>query len=171
MVEIGRDLWRSSCPVPPAQAGLCEAGCPEPCLGGFWISPESNTPQPLWAACVSAPSQSKSVSWCSEGTPLVSVCAHCLWYCHWAPLRRPWLRRLCNLPQVSAHVDKILSEPCLLPGEQSQLPQPFLIAEMCQSLHHLCGFSLDFLQYVHVSLELGSPHLDTGLQMWLHQCW
>lgn len=31
---------------------------------------------------------------------------------------------------------------------------------------HLC----DMLQHVHVFLVLGSPKLDTGLQMWSHKC-
>jgi len=43
-----------------------------------------------------------------------------------------------------------------MPPEQSQLSQPFLTGEMPQSLHHLCGPSLDSLQYVHVSPVLGS---------------
>jgi len=37
---------------------------------------------------------------------------------------------------------------------------------MLQSLNYLCSASLDSLQYVHASLVLGSPELDTGLQMW-----
>ena len=42
---------------------------------------------------------------------------------------------------------------------------------MLQYLNHLSSSSLDSLQYVHVSLVLGSPELDTLLQMWLLQCW
>lgn len=41
--------------------------------------------------------------------------------------------------------------------------------EMLQSLHQLCDLSLDSLQYVHVSLVLGSPELDSALHMWPHQ--
>ncbi|GAB0183613.1 mitochondrial enolase superfamily member 1 [Grus japonensis] len=44
-------------------------------------------------------------------------------------------------------------------SQLSQLSQPFLIGEMLQSLHRLCGLSLG--QYVHVSFELGSQDLDT----------
>ena len=36
-------------------------------------------------------------------------------------------------------------ELSLLQAEQSQLAQPFLIEEMLQSLHHLHGPSMDFL--------------------------
>ena len=40
---------------------------------------------------------------------------------------------------------------------------------MLQSLNCLTSPLLDSLQ--HVSLVLESPALDTGLQMWPHQCW
>ena len=53
---------------------------------------------------------------------------------------------------------------------ESQLPQPFLRGGMLQSLHHLCGPSLDSLQYVHLSPVLGTPALDPALQLWPHQC-
>ena len=42
---------------------------------------------------------------------------------------------------------------------------------MFQHLNHLCGPSLDSLQYVYISLVLGSPELATGLQLWPHQRW
>ena len=38
----------------PAKAGSPRAGCTGPRPGGFSISPEKDTPQPLWAACSSA---------------------------------------------------------------------------------------------------------------------
>ena len=53
-------------------------------------------------------------------------------------------------------------EPSLLQAQQSQLSQPFLICQMLQPLCHLCGPLLGPLQYVHVSLVLRSPELDTG---------
>ncbi|KAK4810889.1 hypothetical protein QYF61_013297 [Mycteria americana] len=52
----------------------------------------------------------------------------------------------------------------LILAKQTHISQPFLIGEMLQPLHHLRGPSLDSLQYVQVSLVLGSPELDTGLQ-------
>jgi len=58
----------------------------------------------------------------------------------------------------------------LLQAEQSQLPQPFIMGEMLQSLNHLCGPLLDSLQHVHVCLVLRNPELDTELQAWPHQC-
>ena len=55
-------------------------------------------------------------------------------------------------------------EPSLLWPEQSPLSQPPLIRQMLQALSHLCGSLLNLLQWVHVSLVLGSPALGTGLQ-------
>ena len=39
------------------------------------------------------------------------------------------------------------------------------------SLHHLSGPLLDLLQYIHVSVTLGSQGLDPAIQMWSYQCW
>jgi len=44
---------------PPAEAGSPRAGCTGPCPGRSGISPEKETPQPLWAACSRAPSPSE----------------------------------------------------------------------------------------------------------------
>lgn len=52
-------------------------------------------------------------------------------------------------------------EPLLLHAEQSQLSQPLLTGEMLQEFHHLCGPSLDSLQY--------TPELDPTLQVRSHQ--
>jgi len=43
--------------------------------------------------------------------------------------------------------------------------QPFLIGEMLQSPHNLLSPPLDSLQQLLIFLEVGSPKLDTGLQM------
>jgi len=40
---------------------------------------------------------------------------------------------------------------------------------MFQSLYHLCGLSLDSLQYVHISLILESPVMDKVLQVGSHK--
>ena len=89
-------VWSNS----PAQARPPEAGWPGPCPGSFLISSRMESPQPLSATCASAwsPPQWKNVFWCVEGTSCVSVCAHCFWSCHWAPLKRAWLCPLCTLP-------------------------------------------------------------------------
>lgn len=61
-------------------------------------------------------------------------------------------------------MDKVLCEPSLLQAEQSQLSQPLLVWQMLQSIDFLCGLSLVSLQYIPVSLVLGSPDLDAVLQ-------
>ena len=81
---VGRDLCGPSSPI-PCKAGSPRAGCTGPCPGGSSISPEKETPQPLWATCSSAPSPSegRSSSSCSDGTSYASVCARCniILYC------------------------------------------------------------------------------------------
>lgn len=44
-----------------------------------------------------------------------------------------------------------------------EIQQPPLAA-FAQTLNYLCGLSLDFLQYVHISLVLRSPELDPVLR-------
>ena len=51
--------WKGPLGTPsptPAKAGSPRAGCTGPCPGGAGISPEKETPQPLWAALARAPS-------------------------------------------------------------------------------------------------------------------
>ncbi|PKU38985.1 hypothetical protein llap_10711 [Limosa lapponica baueri] len=71
--------------------------------------------------------------------------------------------------QVFISIEKISPEPSLFQAEQSQLSQPFLVGEILQTLQHLCGPLLGSLQYVHVSLAMDNPELDTVLQVWPHQ--
>jgi len=59
MVGVGRDLCRSSSPALLLKQGHLEQAAQDLIPGGFLISPEKETPQPLWAACASAPSPSK----------------------------------------------------------------------------------------------------------------
>ena len=56
----------------------------------------------------------------------------------------------------------------LLQAKETQLRQPFLVKEMLQSLHHLCGSALDSLKQFPV-LEWRGPELDVILQMRSHQ--
>ena len=55
------------------------------------------------------------------------------------------------------------------PSKQAQLPQPLLVGEMLQSPPHPHSPALGSLQYLLIFLQLGSPALDTGLQMGPHQ--
>ena len=57
----------------------------------------------------------------------------------------------------------------LFPRFQFQLTQPCLRGQML--LSQFCASSLDSLQYVHVSLALGSPELGPVLHVCPHQCW
>lgn len=49
----------------------------------------------LCQCCVSFTVKKASVSWCSEGTPCLSTCAHCLLFCHWVPKKSLTLPCLC----------------------------------------------------------------------------
>lgn len=68
--------------------------------------------------------------------------------------------------QVFTDFDKITPDPPLLQAEQSQLSQPLLPGEVLQSFSP----SLDSHHYVHVSLGLGSPELNTAPQVQAHKC-
>jgi len=65
--------------------------------------------------------------------------------------------------QLFIYMNEITAEPPVLQAEQSQLSQSFLIEDVLQSLHRLGGLSLNSLQYLQLSLELGDPELDTYL--------
>lgn len=60
------------------------------------------------------------------------------------------------------YVNKIPSDPPLLKDEQSHFSQPFLRKDVLLSLVHLYGLSLEFPQYVYVSLVLGCPERSNG---------
>lgn len=74
MVEVWKNLWRSSDPTP-----LLEQGHPKQVAQDHVLPAFEYPPQLLWAACATAQSssqvQKKKVSLCSERT-CVSVCAH-----------------------------------------------------------------------------------------------
>ena len=102
--------------------------------------------------------------------PIFSVVPTASW-----PVSRHYWERSCSLIFIPSHqvlteMQKIPCEPSLLQEEHSQLSQPLLRGEMLRFLHCLHGPSLDLLRYVHVSLVLGSPELETGLQVQPHQC-
>lgn len=67
---------------------------------------------------------------------------------HWTPLERAWLPPLYVLPLKN----KKKGDSETLFQSESQLILPLLLGEVLQALDHLCIPSLDFLQYVHVSL-------------------
>ena len=59
MVEVGRDLWRSSGPTPLLKHGHLEPVAQDYVQMAFALSPGRETPQPLWATCPSARSPSQ----------------------------------------------------------------------------------------------------------------
>lgn len=69
-------------------------------LWAFWVSPRTETPQPLWAPCSWAwsHSQCKSVSLCSDRISCVSVCTFSILFHYWAPGKRACLHPLHTLP-------------------------------------------------------------------------
>lgn len=73
-------------------SGLCQSGFED--LQGWKLHHLSGQPAP---ACDHQ--QSESVFLCLDGISCISVCCHCHWSCHWAPLRRVWLHCLYSLHQ------------------------------------------------------------------------
>lgn len=49
IVGAGRNFWRSSSPT-PLLSSFSTGSCTGKYPGGFWVSPEEETPQPLWTA-------------------------------------------------------------------------------------------------------------------------
>lgn len=67
----------------PVQAQPPATGNPGLCPDCCWISQKEISTDFLNSLCQCSV---KSVFWCSEGASCVSICSHCLWSCHRAPL-------------------------------------------------------------------------------------
>ncbi|KAK4818581.1 hypothetical protein QYF61_015381 [Mycteria americana] len=72
--------------------------------------------------------------------------------------------------QVAVESEKVSPQPPFLQTKQPQFPQPLLIRLLLQTLHQLRCPSLDTLQHLNVSLVVGGPKLNTGFEVWPHQC-
>ncbi|KAK4832039.1 hypothetical protein QYF61_020554 [Mycteria americana] len=72
--------------------------------------------------------------------------------------------------QVAVESDKVSPQPPFLQAKQPQLPQPLLTRLVLQTLHQLRCSSLDMLQHLNVSLVVRGPKLNTGFEVWPHQC-
>lgn len=72
-------------------------------------------------------------------------------------MRRAWLHLLDFSQQKPPR-------PSLFQPEHSQLLQPLLISDS-SVCYYVCNLSLDSLQYVHISLVLGSPAQGKALQV------
>lgn len=146
-----------------AQAGPPRACFPGPCPDGFGITPRMESLQPPWEICASAWSLTeKTVSWYSEGTSCVSVCAYCLWSWHWAPLKRVWLQPLYNLPTSSyTHWEPFL----LYADETSSLS--LCSQEKCHSLF----ITLVALRWTTSTVFMSLLHLFTPMPFIILVCY
>lgn len=164
--------WKGSLKGIGFSQGHLEPVSPRPCLlTWFWTSPRMEASQPPWAAYASAwsPSQSKSISWCSEGISCFSLC----------PLP-PFLSlgtTESSLALSSSYLSifRYLYTLRRFPRAAFSLAVLILSAfhrnEMLQSINHLSVPLLGFLQQLRNSHVLGRPELDLALQMWPQQCW
>lgn len=90
----------------------------------------------------------KSSFWHSEWTSCVSVCARCLWFCHWALWKEPGSMLCASSFQVFICMMWSLLT-LLLQDEQSLLSHPFLLGEMLQFLYYLSSLLLRILSGAH----------------------
>lgn len=105
----------------------------------------------------------ESVSWCSNRTFCVSVCAHCLWFCHKAALRGAYFRGLSTLPslrELYTLLRSTFSSPCWT--------GPALSVFIEEMLHPVIHLSDPVVKSLHV---LVSPAPDSALQVWPYQSW
>jgi len=127
-VGVGRDLQRSSSPI-PLQSWPSTVGCTGRHPGGSWISPEKENPQPPWAACSSA--------YCEEVPSHIGVELPMLQFMVISPSPVPtdcWKKvghvSLTPTLKIFININKITSQSSFLKAEQTQFAQPFLVGEM-----------------------------------------
>lgn len=139
------------------------------CPNGIWISPRREIHKCSGKYQCSVTSTVKRVSWCSEGTSHILICACCLWSCHWTPLnKRPFLCSLYTFPSGTYIYWRDHPKPPLSQAEQSQL--------FSLSSQERCSITLITLVAPHrtlssmfMSLISDSPELDTVFQAWPYQ--
>lgn len=146
------NLWRSSGPAGATKSTSCR-----PMVRWlFNISKDGDPTTSLGSLChCSVSSQWEGVSWCPEEISCGSVCAHCLWLCQWALLRRVWLHPLC-----------ILS----LPWTFFSLPS-WTVPALSALPHGDVRPSTSLWPFTGPSPVHPCPELDTPLLVWPHQCW
>lgn len=96
LIEVRRNLWRSS-----YSTSLLKQGHLEPVLRIMSIqllnvfrNGDSTTSVGKLCQCL-VTLTAKSVYWCAKGIFCVSICAHYLWSCYWAPSKSLALSSLC----------------------------------------------------------------------------
>ena len=166
MVGVGRDLRRSSSPntlpkqVPLQQAAQDLIQAETEYLQRRRIHNPSGQP----VAGLRHPQREEILPHIQTEFPLIQfvpVAPYPVTGHHW----RVWPHPPDTHP---SDICKIPSQSPLLQVKQAQLPQPFLTGLMLQSPSHLHSPPLDSLQQLLIFLELGSPELDTVLQMGPH---
>lgn len=86
----GRGLRRP----PLLKVGSPTARCLRPHPIKVWISPRIEAPQPFWTVwCLNTVTVKKTFFLIFKWD--FSTCVHCLWICHWAPLKRVQFSLLC----------------------------------------------------------------------------
>lgn len=109
------------------------AACLGPCSAEFWTSPWMETSQPFWSS-----SLWKIVSWCSEGTSYVAVCAIAFGPAPGHHRKQPGTIFFIPSIQVFIDIDKIPSEHSFSSSREfSQLFQPSSV-EGCSRLLTIC---------------------------------
>lgn len=159
MTEVGKDLWRPSCPT-PAQGGPLWTGCSGPCPGNLRRSPErrlhslSGKLVPvLWH------SHSTEVFPDSQKEPHVPVCAHCLLPHTGHLLEEPdSIFSSASLQVFTTYSDEL---SVLLLAEQSQLSQK----SCCSPLTVMVALCWTLPSMSKSLLHWGGLKLDTGLRV------
>lgn len=128
VAKAGRDLWRSSSPTPLLKKAHVELVDQDiqmafENLQRWRFHNCSGHPVPVHG-------HPHIFFLCLEGNPCASVCAHWLWSCHQAPLKRALLCPFFALLLRHLHTQTSFPEPPLLQTEQSQLSQLFLVKVM-----------------------------------------
>jgi len=157
---LGTIIWSSPCSKQGQLRTACSGLHPVMC----WISARMETLQPLWATYSSVwPLNSKQVISYVHiefpiflSMPIASLVVS---------LGTTTQKHLARLPYSSSPVRclyRLIRSPAAFSSSGWLIP-----ASASVTLNHLCGLLLDSFQYVHVSLVLGSPAMDTALQFCL----
>lgn len=134
------------------------------------------TPQLLWETVpVLSHSHIEKVSSMFRQNHRCTACAHCLWYCHWALLKKDWvcpLKRdwVCPLHALHSDICRHWWDPLLslLQVVQSQVSYFSCRRDALVPLSSLWPFTAfspvdPFLSYI------GEPR--PALRIWPHLCW
>ncbi|KAK4827068.1 hypothetical protein QYF61_013709 [Mycteria americana] len=196
MVEVGRDLLRSSSPIPLLKQGQLDQTAQDHVQLGFeylqgWrLYKLSGQPVPYliqtsfkylqgWrlnhfpgqsVPMLDNPLGEEKFPNIQSKPPLAQLEAisSCPITCYLGEETDPHLSTTSF--QVAVESDEVSPQPPFLQAKQSQLPQPLLIRLLLQTLHQLRCPSLYALQYLNIPLVVGGPKLNTVFEVRPHQC-